>query len=107
MKILMSPQVPFNPTDKILYNFSKDVIRVTIKGKTDTFDFREFPDGHLSTDEIETILDINPIISAKRVDGELWIELINWIDIDSPEEERFPEWIDYTEYKKPGVNKNG
>lgn len=105
MKIYLSPTVPPNSIDRIKYEFEEDIIKVKLPdGTNDTFDFTEFPDGELQVYDdkgnllIETELTINVILSAKRVDGELSVELVNYIGTDAPENERFPEWIDHTDY---------
>ena len=87
MNIRFSPQRSDNT---ISYEISNEVIRVAIDGKTDVFDFSDIPDGKM--EEIETILSVNPIVSAKRVDGSLFIELLNYIGKNASEEERFPQW---------------
>lgn len=106
MKIFLSPQIPLNPSDRIEYEFEEDIIKVKLPdGTNDTFDFTEFPDGELQvyddegTSLIDTELTFNVIINAKRVNGELSVELVNYIGTDAPEHERFPEWIDYIEYQ--------
>ncbi|MGX8233944.1 hypothetical protein [Bacillus subtilis] len=99
MKILLSPQVPVNPIDKITYAFEEDVIRVTMPdGKTDTFDFTGLPDGELELGGVETVLEPNPLLSAKKVEGVLYVELLNYIGLDATEEEKFPEWFEPTKY---------
>lgn len=105
MKIYLSPQIPFNSDERIKYEFEEDVIKVTLPdGTSDVFDFTEFSDGELQLyDEggnllIDTELTFNVIISAKRVDGELSVELVNYVGANAPEHERFPKWIDYTDY---------
>lgn len=87
MKILLSPQ---RNDKKIEYQFEGENITATIDNITDTFDFSTMPDGIM--DEVETTLDVNPIVSAKRVEGELYVELLNFIDDNATEEEKFPEW---------------
>ena len=61
-----------------------------IKKGTDTFDFSGLPDGE--TEGIETELPFNPIVSAERREGELRIQLINFITAEADEAERYPEW---------------
>lgn len=90
MRILLSPQVPINEGDKINYEFESDKIIATFKGVTDTFDFSGMPDGR--AENIETTLELNPIISAERKDGVLYVELLNYTGKDATEEERFPDW---------------
>lgn len=106
MKILFIPQV--NHEYKTIYEFEDEVIKCTIGGKTDTFDFRELPDGELEVFELEsgeclvsTDLDFQPIFNARKTGGIVYVELLNFIDNDATEEERFPDWIDHTEYKPP------
>lgn len=108
MKIYLSPQVPLNSDDRIKYEFEEDIIKVTLPdGTSDVFDFTKFPDGELQLEDengnslIDTELTFNVIISAKRVDGELSVELVNYIGDDASESERFPEWIDHTDYDPP------
>lgn len=108
MKILFSPQV--RDTDRIYYEFKKGLIKVWFEDKTDTFDFRNLPDGELEVydsetgeEMIETELDIQPIISAKKENGILYVELLNFIGLEATKEECFPDWIDHTEYIPPKV----
>lgn len=90
MEIYLSPQV----SDRtIAYHFDTDQITVEYEGKTDTFDFSGVPDGVLESDGITTILDINPIVSAKKEAGLLKVELLNFISSDATEAEKFPEWF--------------
>lgn len=88
MKVLFSPQ--YNPIEKIKYEFEDEIIKVTYNGITDIFDFSAMPDGEVTN--IDTILPVNPIISAKRENGVLWIELLNFIGKNATEEEMFPQW---------------
>lgn len=103
LKILFSPQV--HETDRFIYEFGDQAIKVELNGKTDTFDFSGFPDGVLQLEDqeteeelVETELEINPLLSAKKENGILYVELLNFIGLDATEEECFPEWIDHTEY---------
>lgn len=91
MRVKFSPQVA---DERIEYIFERDKITATIEGVTDVFDFREFPDGELEVDLIETDLPVQPIMSARRVDGVLEVILLNWISTDASEEERFPKWFE-------------
>lgn len=90
MKIYLSPQV----SDQIIkYEFKGEIIKATIDGITDTFDFSNFTEG-AELIIVETILPINPIISVRREEGVLWIEVINLIKNDASEQEKFPEWME-------------
>lgn len=89
MRVLFSPQ---QSDDQIEYSFSGETITATIGEQSDTFDFSEMPDGVAT--EIETALPVNPIISAKRINGMLEVVLLNWIGPDATEEEKFPDWVE-------------
>lgn len=92
MMILYSPQFNFFG-QKIFYTFEKDKVIAELDGKVDTFDFSGMPDGKADSIESESF-DFNPVISAKKEDGILYLELINFIGEDATEEERFPEWFE-------------
>lgn len=88
MKIKFSPQVNEN---KIEYIFKGDTITATYKDKTDIFDFTDIPDG--ICENIETDLELNPIVSAKKEDGLLFVQLLNFIeDTETRQEILFPDW---------------
>ena len=93
MRILMSPQVMLED-QRFDFVFSGESISATFDGETDTFDFSGLPDGEVDFSTIETTLPYNPIIMARRVDGVLSVELLNFISEDASELERFPEWIE-------------
>lgn len=107
MKVLFSPVL--SETRKIEYTFTENSITIQYKGETDTFDFSNFGDGELvvigedGEDALDTTLDILPIESAKKEDGVLYVELLNFIGLDATDEECFPNWIDHTEYIPPKV----
>jgi hypothetical protein len=90
MKILFSPQL--NPNVKLQYKFSGEVITVTYGSMIDSFDFSDMPVGIL--DGVETILPVNPIIQAERKDDGLYVTLLNYIDEDASDEEKFPSWVE-------------
>lgn len=90
MKLLLSPQRPVNGEDKINYEFGNDIVTATYKGVTDTFDFSGMPDGR--AENINTTLEVNPIISAERKDGVLYVKLVNYIGEGATDEEKFPDW---------------
>lgn len=97
-------KVKFSPvrSDKsIKYAFEGDTISAKYEGTDETYDFSGFPNGEAVMSEIETILPFNPIVSAKRVDGILYVELINYIGADASYEERFPDWFDPSDPSDP------
>lgn len=105
MKILFIPQVRDN--ERITYEFEENSFKATHKGKSDTFDFANLPNGELELYDDETGEELietdieNPIVSARKEDGVLYVELMNYIGVNASYEERFPDWIDHTEYEPP------
>ena len=93
MRIYKSPQVGTDEK-RFEFEFSGEMIVVTFDGVSDTFDFTGLPDGEVDYSMIETVLAYNPIVSAKKVDNILSVELLNFISEDAKEEEKFPEWME-------------
>ena len=93
MRIYKSPQVR-EDEKRFGFEFSGEMIVATFDGVSDTFDFTGLPDGEVNYSMIETILAYSPIVSAKKVDGILSVELLNFIPEDATEAEKFPEWIE-------------
>ena len=85
MKIILFPQI--RERDKIWYDIGYQKITATINDVSDTFDFTGMPNGELQLWDnegnwlIETKLDEVPIISAKKENGELTVEIIFSIDM--------------------------
>jgi hypothetical protein len=93
MKYLYSPQ---RSDDRLHYTFEQDIIHVAfIKQNgnvySDSFDFTAFTEDGVAT-EINTTLPVQPILSAKREDGELYVELLYYHGKDATHEELYPEW---------------
>ena len=98
IKVYFSPQRADN---QIEYSICGETVTARIGEAENTFDFSALPDGELHMEEpIETNLPVCPIISAKRVDGILHLELLNWIGHNAPYESRFPEWVELPLPKK-------
>lgn len=90
MKVLFSPQV----SERVLtYEFNDDMIKATMDGVTETFDFSGMPNGVADFIESEAF-DFNPVINARKENDILYLELINFIGKEATEEERFPEWFE-------------
>lgn len=87
MKVLFSPQLN---SEKIKYTFEGEKITAIYNEEIDVFDFSGLPDGR--AENIETTLPINPVVSAERKNGVLYVKLLNFIDENATEEERFPSW---------------
>ena len=90
MKIIYSPQVN---NKKIAYQFIGEKVVVEFDGIVEDFDFTDMPDGMAEKITPET-LPFNPIVEADKIDGVLYLRLINFIDEEATEEERFPEWME-------------
>lgn len=100
IKVYFSPQVSER---QIEYLFNGEAITARIDNAEDTFDFTFLPDGELNIEEeIETTLPVCPVISAKRVNGILHLELLNWLGKDAPYESRFPNWVELPLPEKVG-----
>lgn len=103
MKILLSPQARDN--DKIWYEIEHQKITAINNGISDTFDFTDIPDGIMQmwddegNDLIETELDESPIISARKENGELWVEIVFTIDMEEKDERLlFPDWMSLEDF---------
>jgi hypothetical protein len=98
MMIKYSPQR--NKNSSISYTFDGEMIIADVDGVTDSFDFTAVGDGVLQIREseppfdllLDTVLPMIPIISAKRENGILYVELLKFIDDSATEEDRFPNW---------------
>ena len=90
MKVRFSPQVNQN---RIEYTFGNDVITATLNDVTETFDFSEMPNGIAESIKSE-VFEFDPVLSAKKENGILYLKLINFIGKDATEAERFPDWIE-------------
>lgn len=76
----------------IVYSFNDEKVTAKINSTTDTFDFSDTENGFINS--VKTKLIINPIINAKRVDGELYIELLRFIGYKADVYKKHTEWIE-------------
>ena len=75
IKVYFGPQ---RSDRQIEYSFCGEAVTAKIGDTEDIFDFTSLPDGELNMEEpIETILPVCPVISAKRINGILHLELLN------------------------------
>ena len=88
MRITYAPQ---RTDHAISYTFDGERITATMDDQNDTFDFSALPDGEAA--EIISTLDPCPVLSAKRVNGELQVTLLRAIgprpqpqDYETPED---------------------
>ena len=85
MHMKYSPCRPAGTSEpRFSYTFSAGTITATYTAEgaepiTDTFDFSALPDGEAQVELIETVLPENPIRSAKRINGELHVELLRYV----------------------------
>ena len=90
MKIILFPQV--RDRDRIWYEIEDQKITATINDISDTFDFTGMPDGELQLWDnegswlVEAKLDEVPIVSAKKENGELTVEIIFSVDMYEEDE---------------------
>ena len=103
MNILLSPQV--RDRDKIWYEIEGQKIQIEINDIVDVFDFTDMPDGELQLwdeegKEIIYTEDYDfPILSAKKENGELWVEIVFTIDMEEKDERLlFPDWVTLEEF---------
>ena len=88
MLVKLTPQ--YNPNSVITYTFDSNRITATMDGVTDSFDFSKM--SKIDLRQIKTTLPLNPIVQAERVDGELYVTLINYIKKEATETELFPDF---------------
>ena len=90
MLVQLTPQ--YNPAHSIKYTFGQDAFVAEMDGVTDTFDFSKV--SEVDPRQIKTSLPINPVVQVDRVNGELRLTLINYIDKTATETEKFPEYVE-------------
>lgn len=86
MLIRYSPQ---RSDRQLSYKCDGEVITATLDGQVGTFDFAAMPNGE--AEEITSSLPICPVVSAKRVDGELEVTLLRFNGPNPTPEEAYPE----------------
>lgn len=98
MKILYSPQ--FNDENKIEYTFFGEIIKVEMSTLVENEEKSNFELDSVFYYDLSSVKEgghtqsQEPIISAKRVDSEMIVELLMYIGSSATKEERFPEWQD-------------
>lgn len=90
MLVLLTPQ--YNPEHTIAYTFGAESFTAEMDGITDTFDFSKV--SVINPRQIKTTLPINPVVHAERVSGVLHLTLINYINEEATETERFPKFME-------------
>lgn len=86
MRIKYSPQRSDVP---LSYEFSGEVITVTLDGQSDVFDFSGLPPGRAAI--IESTLDPCPVLAAERTAaGELIVTLLKHHGPNPTHDEAFP-----------------
>jgi len=74
MRVTYSPQ---RSDRTVSYAFDGETITATLDGVSDVFDFTSLPDGEAAG--IISTIDPCPVLSARRVDGELHVTLLRAI----------------------------
>ena len=90
MKVKLTPQ--YNPNHNIVYTFGEDSFIAEMDGVTDTFDFSKV--SELNPRQIKTSLPVNPVVHVERLSGVLQLTLINYINEEATETERFPQFME-------------
>ena len=90
MKVKLTPQ--YNPNQVIKYTFGADSFAAEMDGISDTFDFSKV--NELNPRQIKTSLPVNPVVHVERVSGVLQLTLINYINEEATETERFPQFME-------------
>ena len=90
MRVKLTPQ--YNPGKAIAYTFGVDSFVVEMDGVTDTFDFSKV--SEVDPRQIKTSLPINPVVHVERLSGVLQLTLINYINEEAMETERFPQFME-------------
>lgn len=96
MKIYFSPCVSIDK--KVIdYKFEDERVEVTYNGNTDIFDFSNIEDNKPSLCYPESVLEddlgISPILEVKRVDGELYVKVLQFIEDNAEDKDCFPDWV--------------
>ena len=100
MQIYLSP---IRADQKLTYQFSGETITATYNNQTEIYDLSFVQEGQkirpVERDEtgkeiihMPTRFPVHPVISAKRENGVLYVELVNFIGKNASQEERFPQW---------------
>lgn len=103
MKVLFKPLVSPN---KLRYEFSGQEVKAKLQvylgtnlsdepmyfHEEDTFDFSSFPEGESL--EIETDLAICPILKAAKINGDLSLVLVKFVESTLTTQELYPKWIE-------------
>lgn len=82
--------IPQRADHAISYTFDGERITATMDDQNDTFDFSALPDGEAA--EIISTLDPCPVLSAKRVNGELQVALLRAIPARPSVPEELEAW---------------
>ena len=101
MNVYYSPQV--NTNTQLEYQFEGEIVTVTLTRydeaqnkiiESDIFDFSTLPDNSsIIIEEVVTTLYVNPLLEVYKENGELFLKLLNFIDDNATETEKFPEWV--------------
>lgn len=75
---------------QLSYQFDGETITATLDGQTDTFDFSALPDGESAG--INSTLYPCPVLSARRVNGELHITILRAIGPRPSDPEALESW---------------
>ena len=82
--------IPQRTNLDVTYVFDGERITATLGGVSDTFDFSGLPDGEAA--DIISVLDPCPVLSARRVNGELRVTLLRAIGPRPSDPQELESW---------------
>ncbi|WP_370607831.1 hypothetical protein [Citrobacter meridianamericanus] len=83
MKAILTPQ----RSDNVMNVSAKgDVLTIEVDGVNDSFDFSTLNNGDIAVDFV-SVLNPNPVLSAKKESEEIIVELIGFYDSEAEETE--------------------
>ena len=62
---------------KVVYELNECVLKITLNGVSEVFDFTDFPDG-IAEEIIPDELPLNPIVSLEKINGEIHVTVIQF-----------------------------
>lgn len=89
MLVKLTPQI--NSENEINYEYEQEKLTVTLDGMVDTFDFSNVRE--LRPEQIKTTLPINPIVAFERIEGVLYLTLLNFVQ-GAVEYDCFPQFLE-------------
>lgn len=116
MMIYLFPQIPTNKDHEIVYKFENNVVTIRENEKCESYDFSKVPEGeaYFVSNELGSVFESTPMLSAKKEGGVLSLELIKYAkkekiteddtlhveESKNREKSVYSRWINKEEYLK-------